>query len=78
MSALDTSYNVANYTEQGGAVSHIGGTLQVEANASVVPSTGTRAAAIADASGGATVDAEARTAINAVLAALRNLKMIDP
>ncbi|MCG8507085.1 MAG: DUF2793 domain-containing protein [Sphingomonadales bacterium] len=37
---------------------------------------GGQEAAIADASGGATVDAEARTAINAVLAALRNHGLI--
>lgn len=34
--------------------------------------------AIADATGGATVDAEARTAINAVLAALRTVGIVTP
>jgi hypothetical protein len=34
--------------------------------------------AVADVTGGATVDAEARTAINAVLAHLRTLGLIDP
>ena len=36
----------------------------------------TRPAAIADASGGATIDAEARTALNALLAGMRSLGLI--
>lgn len=37
----------------------------------------TQRAAISDASGGATVDAEARTALNALLQACRDLGIID-
>jgi len=43
---------------------------------SVVDATETQASAIADATGGATVDAEARTAINALLAVARSLGLI--
>lgn len=38
---------------------------------------GTRAAAIADASGGATVDTEARVALNALLSAIRSHGLIE-
>lgn len=39
-------------------------------------SDGTQSAAIADPTGGATVDAESRTAINALIAALENVGII--
>lgn len=39
---------------------------------------GPTAAAIADPTGGATVDAEARTAINAIIAALENAGIVAP
>lgn len=37
-----------------------------------------KSGAIADAAGGATVDAEARTALNALLGAMRNLGLLTP
>ena len=57
----------------------IGSTLQVDAGLSAFGATppASQPAAIADASGGATVDAEARTAINALLAVMRANGLID-
>ena len=56
----------------------VGGDLAVTGNFACNGSTpAAQAAAITTVSGGSTVDAEARTAINAVLVALRNVGIID-
>lgn len=68
--------NVKNFTEQGGARTVIGGELRITTGGKIVPNSGVQATAIVDVTGGSTVDAEARTAINAVLAALRGAGII--
>lgn len=65
--------NVDNFFEQPGGNStdnalNLGGTVKGK--------DGAQSAAIADATGGVTVDAEARAAINSALAALRNAGLI--
>lgn len=70
-----SSENVKNYTQQGGERTVIGGTLDI-APGGKVTADGAQAAAIADAAGGGTVDAEARAALNDVLAALRGIGII--
>lgn len=67
--------NVQNFFEQPPSQSNdnplnLGGTVKGQS--------GAQNGAIADATGGATVDAEARAAINAALAVLRDLGMIAP
>lgn len=68
--------NVKNFLEQGGDRMVIGGELVIAAGGKVVPASGGQAAAITTVTGGSTVDAEARTAVNAILAALRNAGII--
>lgn len=65
--------NVDNFFEQPG-----GGSTDNPLNltGTVKGSAGVQNSAIVDASGGATVDAEARTAINALLAVARDLGLI--
>lgn len=69
------SYNVDNYRAQGGDVWHVSGEIRVESGGQITAA-GTQASAIADPSGGATQDAEARAAINDILAALRGAGII--
>lgn len=68
--------NTPNHTEQGGAVTVIGGELRIASGATVTAD-GTQAAAISDVptAGSATAAANA-TAINAILAALRGAGII--
>lgn len=67
------SYQPKVYHEQGGDALVVrakdGGVVKGQATAGATPA---QAAHIADPAGGATQDAEARTAINAILAALEN------
>lgn len=72
------SYSSKIYRAQGGdrLVVEAGGSVQVKNGGQVVGDAGTQADTIADVTGGATVDAEARTAINAVLAALRAIGIV--
>lgn len=65
------------YNKQGGdeLVVASGGTINIETGGTITAN-GTQAATIADPSGGATVDAEARTAINAILLALENVGIL--
>lgn len=55
-----------------------GDVLQVKTGGAIVPNSGTQAAAVIDVTGGLTVDAESRTAVNAILAALRGVGIIAP
>lgn len=70
--------NVTVVREQGGNTLRIdsGGKIHVKTGGQIVPNSGTQASHIADPSGGATTDAEARTAINAILAALENVGIL--
>lgn len=68
--------NVTNAQQQGGARWDIGGEMRVVTGGKITPNSGTQAAAIANVTGGATTDAEARTAVNAILAALRGVGII--
>lgn len=72
----DPSYTSKNYEKQGGDTYVVGGKLQVVAGGQMVGDDETQHPDIADVAGGATVDAEARTALNGVLAALRNLGIL--
>lgn len=66
------SYNTKVRLPQGGD------RLEVDATngGAITPATGTQAGAIANVSGGSTVDAEARAAVNSILAALRGVGII--
>jgi hypothetical protein len=57
-------------------VIEVGGVIQVNTGGHIVGPTGAPATAIADATGGTTTDAEARAALNAVLAALRAVGIV--
>lgn len=64
------SYNASNYTEQGGAVTVIGGELRIASGATITAA-GTQAAHIADASVAHALnstfsDVEVETALNAL------------
>jgi hypothetical protein len=65
-------FDDSNNTTINGAIDHNGTTIGFFGTAPAA-----QPAAIADASGGAIIDAEARTAINALLAAVRTLGVID-
>lgn len=65
---------VKNFFEQPSTVN--GNDNSLNLSGTVKGADGSQSAAIADATGGATIDAEARTAINAALAALRNAGII--
>lgn len=72
---MSDNSNVKNHFEQGE------GTDPIQDNPLVLGGTvkqadGTQAAAIADPTGGAVIDAEARTAIIAILTVLRNTGII--
>lgn len=72
------SYNTENYTEQGGAVTVIGGELRI-ASGGQITAAGTQAEAIADISVTGTYaddDDAIETAINAILAALRSAGIV--
>lgn len=73
----DPSYGPKVYMKQGGdeQVVASGGVINVEPGGTIVAD-GTQAAHIADPTGGATEDAEARTAINAILVALENVGIL--
>lgn len=75
--------NVSNYTEQGGAVTVIGGELKI-ASGGTITAAGTQAAAITDATaitgGEAPTEAEHNALlakVNSILAALRGVGIID-
>lgn len=72
------SFNTKVHNELGGNTLTVesGGKLQVKTGGQVVPNSGTQAGAIANVTGGSTVDAESRTAVNAILAALRGVGII--
>lgn len=79
------TYNTSVHLNQGGdeLVVASGGTITVEAGGQIVLAEGAvlapaggQAEAIADVTGGETVDDEARTAINAILAALRGAGIV--
>lgn len=66
-------YNAKVRTLQGGDTLEIGNGGSVDViTGGQIKANGTQASHIADPSGGGTVDAEARTAINAILVALEN------
>ena len=68
--------NVANFFEQPSDANGTDNALNL--TGTVKGQSGSQNAAIADATGGATVDTEARAAINAALAVLRDLGLIAP
>jgi len=70
-----SGYSAKVYMEQGAAklVVDNGGSIQVMTGGKILPNSGTQAAHIADPSGGATTDAEARTAIDAILVVLESV-----
>lgn len=71
------SYNTANYTEQGGAVDVIGGSLRIATGGQITPNSGTQAAAIANVpTAGSAAAAANATAINSILVALRGAGII--
>lgn len=72
--------NTKVYFEQGGdkAVVKSGGAIQILTGGKITPNSGTQAAAIVTVTGGSTTDAEARTAVNAILVALRGVGIIAP
>ncbi len=71
-----SEYNVKNYTEQGGEVTHIGGTLVFDEGARITGFPGAENQA-AGASAGDTV-AKVRTDLNALLAKLKNAGIMTP
>jgi hypothetical protein len=68
--------NTTNRMEQGGGEWVVGGELRIATGGTITPNSGTQASAITNPTGGATTDAEARTAINSILAALRGVGII--
>lgn len=72
-----SEYNIKNYTEQGGEVTHIGGKLVFEEGSSVegLPSTFTPAANQADST--ATTIADLRADFNALLAKLKTAGLME-
>ena len=71
-----SEYNVKNYTEQGGDVTHIGGTLAFDEGARITGFPGAANQA-AGASAGDTV-AKVRTDLNALLVKLKNAGIMTP
>jgi hypothetical protein len=63
---------------QGGAALDVksGGKIVVHSGGKIIASSNTSLPVIADVSGGSTVDAEARTAVNTLLAELRDLGIL--
>lgn len=71
------TYSAQVYREQGGDKLVIDATGEIRVNAGgKITDDGVQASAISNVTGGATQDAEARTAINAILAALRGVGII--
>ena len=72
-----SEYNIKNYTEQGGEVTHIGGKLVFEEGSSVegLPSTFTPAENQADST--ATTIADLRADFNALLAKLKTAGLME-
>lgn len=81
--AADGTNNTLNHTKHGGAVTVIGGELNIATGGKVTPNGGTQATAISDLTaitgGESPTEAEhnaVRTAINSILAALRGVGII--
>lgn len=69
------SNNTDNYSAQGGGEWVVGGELNI-ATGGTITANGTQASVIADPTGGSTTDAEARTAINAIIDALQGVGIV--
>ena len=75
-----SEYNAKNYTEQGGDVTHIGGTLVFEEGAQVtgLPSSSGGAAAENQTASTATAVSGLKNDFNALLAKLKNARIMEP
>ena len=75
-----SEYNAKNYTEQGGDVTHIGGTLVFEEGAQVtgLPSSSGGSAAENQTASTATAVSGLKNDFNALLAKLKNARIMEP
>lgn len=65
----DETYNSKNYEAQGGDTFVVGGSIDIQGGK--ITANGVQAAAIVKPAAGATIDAEARVAIDSVIDALK-------